>query len=236
MRAAGIRAVTFDVGGTLLDSWPSVGHIYSRVAARHGYRQISPQMLNRRFRAAWRAFRGFRHTRRQWAELVDATFRGLSGVHPSRTFFPELFHRFADPRVWRIYDDVLPALGYLKARGLKLGVISNWDERLKPLLGRLGLSKYFDVVVVSCDVGITKPARRIFQAAAAELRLEPGEILHIGDHPLNDYGGARAAGFQAALLKRHGRITGVAQLASLRELEHRNFAKHLECGGSRRFS
>ena len=47
-----VRAVTFDVGGTLIKPSPSVGDIYAEVAARHGRKKVSPETLNRRFAAA----------------------------------------------------------------------------------------------------------------------------------------------------------------------------------------
>src|SRR5437016_5296071 len=54
-----IQAVTLDVGGTLIRPWPSVGHIYSEVAAHHGHPIIPPETLNLRFAAAWRAKQDF---------------------------------------------------------------------------------------------------------------------------------------------------------------------------------
>jgi phosphoglycolate phosphatase-like HAD superfamily hydrolase len=47
-----IQAVTFDVGGTLIDPWPSVGHVYAAVAAEHGLTGVDPESLNVRFAAA----------------------------------------------------------------------------------------------------------------------------------------------------------------------------------------
>src|SRR5258705_6110931 len=70
--ARGIEAVTFDVGGTLIQCWPSVGHVYADVAARHGHRNLSPAILNRQFKTAWQNFKRFRHTPEQWAAIVDA--------------------------------------------------------------------------------------------------------------------------------------------------------------------
>ena len=43
-----VEAITLDVGGTLIEPWPSVGHIYAEVAARHGV-QAEPEELTRRF-------------------------------------------------------------------------------------------------------------------------------------------------------------------------------------------
>ena len=64
-----IRAVTFDVGGTLIEVWPSVGHVYAEVAAWHGVEGPSAGMINRRFAAAWKAARQFKYSRAHWAGL-----------------------------------------------------------------------------------------------------------------------------------------------------------------------
>src|SRR5437763_2728433 len=139
MPARQIQAVTFDVGGTLIRPWPSVGHVYAEVAAQHGLRNLSPESLNQSFAAAWREKKNFQHTKEGWARLVDQTFAGLCEPPPSRAFFPAIYQRFAEADTWRIYDDVLPALDALASKDVPLAVISNWDERLRPLLRQLRL-------------------------------------------------------------------------------------------------
>jgi putative hydrolase of the HAD superfamily len=213
-----IHAVTFDAGGTLLEPWPSVGHVYAAVAAEHGWPEISPEALNRQFRAAWRVRGDFRHTRREWEAMVDATFAGLVEPPPSRTFFPALFDCFATPRAWRLYDDALPALRRLKAGKVPMGLISNWDDRLRPLLDRLGVLEFFQSVVISCEFGCAKPDHRVFAEAARQLNLEPGRILHVGDDEEDDVDGARAAGFQARLIDRQAGTTSDHRLASLSDM------------------
>ena len=66
------QAITFDIGGTLIEPWPSVGHVYAEVAARFGLR-AEPSELNRRFRDAWRSRQPFDHSRVAWFELVRQT-------------------------------------------------------------------------------------------------------------------------------------------------------------------
>ena len=200
-----IRAVTFDAGGTLIECWPSVGHIYADVAATHGYGRLSPAVLNRNFRAAWKACASFHHSMGEWSALVDATFGKQIRPAPSQTFFPQLYARFAQPEAWRVFDDVVPTLLRLKSRGITLGIISNWDDRLKPLLRALGLDRYFDAIVVSCEVGAPKPAHAIFQSACCALKCAPAETLHVGDSLEMDLRGAEAAGLQARWLRRGAR-------------------------------
>src|ERR1041385_3439162 len=128
-----IQAVTFDVGGTLIEPWPSVGHVYAEVASRHGLKTFSAEQLNARFKTAWRARQGFGHMRIEWRELVNEVFGGSDSQSPEENFFAELYERFAQPDAWHVFDDVLPTLDALASRQIKLAVISNWDERLRGL-------------------------------------------------------------------------------------------------------
>ncbi|MEW6157001.1 MAG: HAD-IA family hydrolase [Verrucomicrobiota bacterium] len=217
-----IRAVTFDVGGTLIDPWPSVGHVYAEVARTHGFPAPSAEILDRQFASAWKHRAGFRYTKDDWARVVYASFAGSAADAESPAakvgFFEALYARFTQPDVWRIYTDVLPTLTALRAAGLRLGIISNWDERLKPLLQVLHLSEYFHSMVISNDLGATKPDRRIFDAAAAQLAEAPDCILHVGDSPTEDVAGAKAAGFNAAWLDRADNSPQPDRIHSLQEL------------------
>ena len=212
-----IRAVTLDVGGTLIEPWPSVGHVYAEVASRHGL-AVSPEVLNRQFVSAWKAKKDFFHTRSGWSDLVDQTFAGLAETPPSRTFFAALYEAFAAPSAWRIFVDVLPCLEELRRRRLKLGAISNWDERLRPLLQKLQLDVWFDAIVISVEAGRSKPDAAIFQRAAGQLEVDPASILHIGDSGWEDMEGARAAGFQSLLIRRGEPAIPNRQISSLTEV------------------
>jgi len=179
---------------------------------------VSPEALNRRFDAAWTRLRNFNHTREQWAELVDETFES-TGKKPSEVFFEELYDRFAAPEAWRVFDDVLPSFDALAAMDIHLGVVSNWDERLRPLLEKLGLNRYFEAVIVSCEVAFTKPSPVIFEQAARMLGEAPENILHVGDSQEHDVEGARGAGFNALLLDRSRKEMDEGVIGSLLDLE-----------------
>jgi len=212
-----VKAVTFDAGGTLIKPWPSVGHVYAEVAARHGH-TIPPGILNQRFAKAWRGLKNFNHERQQWAVLVDQTFSGLLELPPSETFFSELYDRFSEAEAWHIFEDVKPALDALAARGIQLAIISNWDERLRPLLDKLKLTKYFETIIVSCEIGFPKPSPVIFEHAAKKLGLAPQFILHVGDSREHDADGAAAAGYQYRLLERELEDPRTGSVKSLAEL------------------
>jgi putative hydrolase of the HAD superfamily len=93
------------------------------------------------------------------------------------------------------------------SRSLRLAVVSNWPHA--PTIDRYLAAHGWDrfaAVVVSARVGAIKPDVAIFRAAEAALGLgaaDRGRILHVGDDPLADVAGAKAAGWLAAHL--HGR-------------------------------
>ncbi len=214
-----VHAVTFDVGGTLIEPWPTVGHVYAEVAARHGVWPVDVDELNRRFDAAWRAKGEFAYTQKAWCTLVRETFGELAPKLPAK-FFDDVYQRFAEPDAWRLCMDVMPALDSLATRGVRLGIISNWDERLEPLLHKLRLASFFEITVVSCDIGFTKPSPVIFEHALRKLGLPGDHVLHVGDGEREDAKGAREAGFQALLLDRsRSSAAAKGRIASLKELE-----------------
>ena len=216
-----VDAVTFDVGNTLITTWPSVGHVYAEIAARHGCANVTPDLLEQRFRSIWPGRLHLAETRSGWEQVVDEVFEGLVATPPSRTFFPEVWQRFAQADVWRIYDDVLPTLDRLAARGLRLAVISNWDERLRDVLRVLALESRFETIVVSCEVGHAKPHPAIFAEATARLQLPPSRILHLGDNIEADVRGAREAGFAALQILRTAALPGPDHLQSMLDLPDR---------------
>lgn len=208
--------MTFDVGGTLIEPWPSVGHIYAEVAARFGVR-AEPEQLNRQFVAAWRAKRGFDYSRAAWLDLVERSFAGIAQPLPEG-YFAAVYERFAEPDAWHVFEDVLPTLDALAQSGVRLAVVSNWDERLEPLLERLELRRRFEAVVVSCRAGFTKPSPEIFRLTLEQLALAPEAVLHVGDSRMEDVAGARASGLQARLIHRDEPPISGEQVRSLHEL------------------
>jgi putative hydrolase of the HAD superfamily len=196
-----IRAVTFDAGGTLIEPWPSVGAVYAEVASEFGL-ECSPVRINDQFAAAWRSRTSFGYTRNEWFEIVQQSFLGACDI--SATLFEAIYNRFAQRSSWLIYEDAIPVLQQIEARGIKLAVISNWDERLVPLLEILGLANYFSEIVVSSAVGAHKPDPRIFRYAIERLGIEPHAVLHVGDGEREDIEGARAAGMRAFRIRRTG--------------------------------
>ncbi len=197
-----VHTVTFDVGGTLISPSPSVGHVYAEVAARFGVK-ADPAALNDGFKRAWRAKTEFNYSEEAWYNLVRGTFGPLAPKLPD-TFFPTVYRRFIEADAWHIHEDALETLDELASRDFNLGVISNWDERLRPLLKNLKLTPYFQAITVSCEAQFPKPSAVIFEQALRSLGAAPAAVLHVGDSQLEDAEGARGAGLHGLHLDRHG--------------------------------
>lgn len=218
-----IRAVTFDAGGTLWRPAQPVGQIYARVARAFGVLDAPPAELEESFQREWRQKGEFDYSQEAWFALVRRTFGAYADRLPE-AFYPALYAEFARAEAWHLFEDVLPTLDELASHGIALGVISNWDNRLRPLLSAFKLTGFFDVIIPSCEVAFHKPSAVIFEIAVRQLGLPPEQILHIGDHYLEDVEGARAAGLQAlhlvrgALHKTAGQITSLLEVPTVVEL------------------
>jgi len=93
-------------------------------------------------------------------------------------------------------------LGQLRAQGIELGIISNFDSRLFTLLRGLGIDQLFDTVTISSLAQAAKPSPKIFQLALEKHAVDPEEALHVGDSPRDDVEGATKAGLTGVLLDR----------------------------------
>ena len=137
-----------------------------------------------------------------------------------------------DALVFRVFPEVISVLETFKARGIKMGVLSNWDFSLHRIFQSLRLSDYFSFILPSSEVGVQKPDRAFFdhalQLAQREYSdLQRCECCYIGDHYDGDVIGAREAGMMPVWLVRNERDVasgalhsdeGVLRIRDLREL------------------
>jgi len=229
-----LEAVFFDAVGALISPRPSVGRAYARVASRHGI-AADPGALRRGFAAAWRQqaparfgpppdyLTDDRREKNWWRQTVALTFRNAGVPEPDEECFEDIFASFAEPGAWRVFDDAPPALEALRRRGLRVGIVSNFDSRLHAICRGLGLERLVDFVLPSAQVGHAKPSRQIFRAALARAGAAPDEALMVGDSRSDDPDGARAAGLHALLLDRKARHSGPAVVRSVALLPPRLF-------------
>jgi putative hydrolase of the HAD superfamily len=206
-----LKAIFFDAAGTLFHLSKSVGDHYALVGGEVGLK-LDAQQLNRAFHAAWKQMRpraaidGPRENddKDWWRELVDLV---LDQTAPSLNemdrdnFFEIAYEHFAEPGVWELYPEVPEVLEKLAPR-FKLAVISNFDGRLRFILEHLGISKFFEQIFVSSEIGADKPDPEVYRRALKFIDLSPNEVLHVGDDSERDWKAAAAAGLSVFKLDR----------------------------------
>ena len=214
-----IRAVLFDWGDTLFGK-PVAPDLMVEAARERGV-GLDRATAERVWRDLWAASQtaeehakgrdlSVEAHREVWTALLrraDALVPGIAEV---------LYERVMDPANWRPYDDTEATLRALRARGLKIGVVSNVPGDLRPIFARYGLADLVDAYALSVEHGVAKPDPALFVAACRELGTEPRETLMVGDDPVSD-GGAARAGLQVHLLPPDGtgRTRGLGAVVEL---------------------
>lgn len=225
MSLTNIRAVVFDVVGTLIHLEPPAAWVYAAVGARYGSR-LAVEAIAGRFAAAFRREEeadratGWRTSeereRQRWRTIVG---RVLHDVPDPEACFAELFEHFSRPAAWRLDAEVPALLDQLAGRGYALGLASNYDGRLRRVLAGLPMLRRITHQIISSEVGWRKPAAGFFAAVGRAVALPLNKILYVGNTWENDYEGARAAGLAALLLDPHGRApAGAARITQLSDL------------------
>ncbi len=232
-----VRAIFFDVAGTLIVTRERIGQSYARLARDYGL-EADGQAVGAAFRRAFNAAPGLafgpghdarelrRLEREWWRRVVADTFAEFGPFRDFDGYFAALFDFLGDPANWKNDPEAEPLLARLKEHGYTLGVISNFDYRVYGILKGLGLGAYFDSVTISSEAGWAKPAREIFDLALGRHALAPGEAIHVGDSEHMDLAGALGAGIAAVLIDRRapepcsisGRSARVASLSTVIEV------------------
>tara|TARA_B100000959_G_scaffold223115_1_gene236420 strand:- start:136 stop:840 length:705 start_codon:yes stop_codon:yes gene_type:complete len=229
-----IKAITFDLYGTLAGFIPSRYEIQSQAAAKFGLQLTEEKVLRGYFKAD-------EFMSKQNATVPIRTMDSNEKLN----FFAEyerLILLETEPKiglktsldVWRetqkmpykftVFDDVRPVLNTLKARGFILAVITNMNITGPEILHKLELTDQIDFAITSLEANAEKPDKRIFQMAFNKAKCEPEENVHVGDQILSDINGAKQVGSNYILIDRYSvnetfedgrRITSLFQLTEL---------------------
>jgi putative hydrolase of the HAD superfamily len=153
--------------------------------------------------------------RRRCAEILQSALPQSAALD-----LPALEHALLASLHFTAFDDAAPTLEALRARGVRLIVVSNWDVSLYEVLARVGLGHLLDGVLTSAEVGVRKPDPAIFHHALELAGVAAATARHVGDSLLEDVQGARAAGIEPVLIARDGESAppSIRTIATLREL------------------
>ncbi len=207
-----VRAILFDLDGTLRHSVPSgydtfvdilsdLGYTLDDEQRREGerwthfYWSIAPELIKDidELGADTSAF---------WARYAQRQIEVLRvGDCPAE--LAEKVNALMTERyrpVDTVPDDVRPTLLELRARGIKMALVSNRTEVLAPVADALGLLDLFDLTLSAGEAGSWKPAPGIFLHALNQLGVEPADAVYVGDNFHADVEGARNAGLTPILV------------------------------------
>ncbi len=225
------RAISFDAGETLVRPYPTFARAFARLCRRGGLRLTpeqtrgidevtSQRMLDYQRRGI--VFSATSESSREfWIDLYRDFLVSLGVDGAALDRLPvELYEGFTRAESYRLFADARPALRAARRRGLRVGVVSNWEAWLPRLLADLKIDHLLDFVVVSGVCGYEKPDPRIYYHALEAAGVGPDEMLHVGDSLHADVRGARAVGITPVLVDRHGRHPDADcfRVSTLREL------------------
>lgn len=232
-RAPRPRVVFFDVGMTLLHTDPPIAQIYQQEACAAGWSVTLAEMQGA-IELQWHRFAlpYFLHSKSRvtsqaeedelWRELNRRVAAALDQRRASSDWIDRVEARLGEPSSWRLYADARPALERLEELGVRLGIISNWDGRLRRILREHDLIRHFEHIQISVETGYRKPHPVIFLRALRAMRVRASEAWHVGDNEFDDVHGASALGVRAF------RIERAARAATAREVRGERVQSLLE--------
>jgi putative hydrolase of the HAD superfamily len=210
-----LRAIIFDINGTLIDIETDEGRddVYRALA-----RFLSFQGVD----VAWRELRDlyFQTVRRQlerspephpdadvpaaWAEIIECKASDWTRALPAEKFrqlplfLAEMQRALSHIRL-RLFPDVRPVLDRLRAR-YRLAIVSDHQAAYcLSELRTLGLADYFDPIVISSEHGFRKPDPRLFCHALEDVGAAVHEAVYVGNDLHHDVEGAHGAGLRCVL-------------------------------------
>ena len=222
------KYVFFDAGGTLLGTNTDSEHWYEQffvdVCAEQGH-CVTVHDVGAALHAAVTSFPGNsrcstpEQVRTFWEHVYAGAFAMLVPGCDPRLLASHYIDRFETGEYVELFQDTLPALEMIRAGGIRAAVVSNFGIYLHRFIERTGIAPYFEFVVVSAAEGCEKPHPEIFQRALERVSVPPGEVLFVGDHPVEDYAASERLGMFPVLVDRHARYKDKPQLRRVQRLE-----------------
>lgn len=219
----------FDAGETIVYPHPSFPELLAQILRTQGH-SADPVTIREKVHVVADIFTKAAEEGELWSTspersraFWDRVYRrllGEMGIPFTDAIAARIYATFTDLGNYRLFDDVLPTLDRLAAAGLRMGVVSNFEEWLERLLESLEVTSYFEVRVISGVEGVEKPDPKIFRLALERMGVEPQEAAFVGDSIRFDVEPATALGMLGVLLDRRGRFpdhNGVT-ITSLEEL------------------
>jgi putative hydrolase of the HAD superfamily len=202
-----IEAVIFDVDFTLAKPGPDLGPEGYRTLGRRFGLDLDPTRYDaarRKAIATLKRHPELDHDEEVWVLFTERIIQGMGGAGDTYACALEMTRAWERAEHFELYEDALPVLDGLRARGLKLGLLSNTGRDLDVFVSHHRIE--VDAILTSRVHGKTKPHETIFRAMLEKLAVAPATAVMVGDDPEDDIAGARSVGIEAWLVDREGRF------------------------------
>lgn len=114
-------------------------------------------------------------------------------------------HWEAEAKGYRLYEDAQFAVRALQRAGVRMALVTNGPSQLqRRKIEILGIASWFEAVLVSAEVGHSKPEPEIYDLALASLDVDPGDAWFVGDNLFTDIAGANNVGMPSVWVNRTG--------------------------------
>jgi 2-haloacid dehalogenase len=169
-----LTTVVFDLGGVLIDWDP-----------RHLYRQLfedPDEMESFLAEVTTAEWNGHQDAGRPWAEAIEI----LVAEYPERRELIEAFHRRWPEMLAGEIPGTVDVLAELGTAGVRLVALSNWSAEMFPVaLERFEFLASFEGIVISGEIGVNKPDRRIFEHLTQRFGIGPEDAVFVDDSAAN---------------------------------------------------
>lgn len=130
-----------------------------------------------------------------------------------------------------VSDEIVDVLKKIKTKGIKIGLISNADVIDCKYWYQTELGSMFDDVIFSCNVGMLKPDKKIYDLAMQHLNVLPSECIFVGDGGSNELYGAKTAGMKTVFTEAIEVKTELKRACIMEHADYyiKNFAELLNC-------
>jgi len=186
-----LKAIRFDLDDTLLNRDHAVDNLFYIILEKY-YGAIQGMLkkdMLEKFKEYDKRDYGIADKTNVLSSFFDAfpsTFQ--LPRHDMQDFWDQQF-----PYCFSIDQHMLNVLQTIKKQ-VQVGIITNGStQRQKAKITHTGLASYFDVILISEEVGLTKPDKRIFELALNQLHVQPEEALFVGDDLEKDIAGCQQA-------------------------------------------
>jgi putative hydrolase of the HAD superfamily len=220
-RAVSERWLVWDATGTLIVPRRSIAEVYAEVHASTvggltpalTADEIRPRIakaiavgFEQHAASTHRAVTDEANERRRWKQIVSEVFPSLDAKRLD-TAFESLWEYFSQPDAWCAAPDSQRVLATCRAMGYRSVIGSNFDDRLRRVVGGLPELSSIERIFTSAELGYSKPDVRFFRAIETRLQVGQSRLSMIGDDPTNDLHGAQGAGWRSLLIPTNAGIS-----------------------------